>query len=100
MRVLFTPSGRTHFLAAIAFIRSEGASAAIAFRKKAEKAMLRLKRFPESGRVLPECPDLPVREVVLAPCRFFYRVKDKTVWIVAVWHGGQLPEKPTEDEVA
>lgn len=50
--------------------------------------------FPHSGRTLPEFPDLPFREVIVAPYRFFYRVKGKTVWIVAVWHGAQMPDKP------
>jgi plasmid stabilization system protein ParE len=92
LKVLFTPSGRNHFLAAITFIDSEGPSAAVAFRKKAEKTLSRLKR--------PEFPDLPFREVAIAPCRFIYRVKQKTVWIVTVWHSARLPKKPTEKEIA
>jgi plasmid stabilization system protein ParE len=55
----------------------------------------RLEKFPESGRVIPEFPELPHRELLLAPYRFFYRVKGKTVWVVAVWHGAQLPREPT-----
>jgi plasmid stabilization system protein ParE len=44
--------------------------------------------------VPPEFPDLPFREVIVKPYRFFYRIKDKAVWIVAVWHGAQLPDQP------
>jgi hypothetical protein len=40
----------------------------------------------------------PFREVIITLYRFFYRVKDKTVWIVAVWHGAQLPRQPDETE--
>jgi plasmid stabilization system protein ParE len=54
----------------------------------------RLQKFPQSGKALPEFPDLPFREVVVTPYRFFSRVKEKTIWIVAVWHGAQLPEEP------
>jgi plasmid stabilization system protein ParE len=54
----------------------------------------RLERFPASGRVLPEFPDLPYREVIVSPYRFFYRIAGKTVWVVAVWHGAQIPEEP------
>ena len=46
--------------------------------------------------MLPEFPDLPFREVVIAPYRFFYRVKGEAVWVVAVWHGAQLPDEPSE----
>jgi toxin ParE1/3/4 len=96
LKVLFTPSGRDQFLAAIACIYRENPTAAVIFRRKAEKALSRLRKFPQSGRVLPEFPDLPFREVVVTPYRFFYRVKEKTVWIVAVWHGAQLPKEPNE----
>jgi plasmid stabilization system protein ParE len=94
LKVLFTPSGRKQFLEVIAYIHRENPTAANAFRHKAEKVLSRLWKFPQSGRVVPEFPDLPFREVIVSPYRFFYRVKEKTVWIVAVWHGAQLPEEP------
>lgn len=100
MKVRFTPSARTQFLAALVYIYRDNPTAAGAFRLKAEKALSRLQRFPRSGRTLPEFPDLPFREVIVAPYRFFYRVKGNTVWIVAVWHGAQLPEEPHEGENA
>ncbi len=82
------------FLKALQYIRQDDPAAAIRFRKKAEKRLRRLEKFPESGRSIPEFPDLPHREVVIRPYRFFYRVAGKTVWIVAVWHGAQQPEQP------
>jgi plasmid stabilization system protein ParE len=54
----------------------------------------RLEDFPESGRIIPEFPELPYREVIVSPYRFFYKIKEETIWIVAVWHGAQLPRKP------
>jgi plasmid stabilization system protein ParE len=98
VKVLFTPSARTQFLGAIAYIYRENPMAAFAFRRKAEKVLSRLRKFPQSGRALPEFPDLPFREVIISPYRFFYRIKDKTIWIVAVWHGAQLPKEPQEGE--
>ena len=87
MAIRFTPTAGAEFLAAIEYIRKDKPGAAVQFRRKAEKALRRLNRFPDSGRRLPEFPDLPSREVVVPPYRFFYRVEQKTVWIVAVWHG-------------
>jgi toxin ParE1/3/4 len=98
VKVRFTPSARPQFLAAIVYICRDNPTAAGAFRRKAEKTLSRLQRFPRSGRMLPEFPDLPFREVIVAPYRFFYRVKGNTVWIVAVWHGAQLSEEPHEGE--
>lgn len=94
MRILFAPSGRRQFLEAIAYINRDKPSAAINFRKKAEKSLSRLKKYPESGRPLPEFPELSFREVIVSPYRFFYKVKDNDVWIAAVWHGAQLPDDP------
>jgi toxin ParE1/3/4 len=94
LKILFTPTGRRQFLEAIAYIHRDSPSAAASFRRNAEKKLSRLKEFPVSGRILPGFPDLPFREVIVKPYRFFYRVKDKTVWIVAVWHGAQLTDEP------
>jgi plasmid stabilization system protein ParE len=92
--IRFTPTAREEFLAAIKYIRKDKPGAAVQFRRKAEKALRRLNKFPESGRRLFEFPDLPFREVIVAPYRFFYRVERKTVWIIAVWHGAQQPDEP------
>lgn len=100
MKILFTPSARTQFLAAIAYIYRENPAAAVALRQKTEKVLSRLQKFPQSGRALPEFPDLPFREVIISPYRFFYRIKGKAIWIVAVWHGAQLPKDPQEGKSA
>jgi toxin ParE1/3/4 len=94
VKVRFTPTGRAQFLAAITYIRRENPAAAARFRQRAEQALRRIEQFPESGRVVPEFPDLPYREVIVPPYRFFYRIKEAAVWVVAVWHGAQPPEEP------
>lgn len=93
MNVKFTPSARTQFLSALSFIRKDKPSAAINFRNKAEKILRRLEDFPESGRIIPEFPELTYREIIISPYRFFYKAKGDAVWIVAVWHGAQLPRE-------
>jgi toxin ParE1/3/4 len=94
--VRFTPSARAQFLAAVAYIRQENPTAARQFRRRAERVLRRLQRFPNSGRVIPEFPDLPYREVIVAPYRFFYRREATTVWVAGVWHGAQLPDEPPQ----
>ena len=93
MKVKFTPSAKTQFLSALSYIRKDKPSAAINFRKPAEKILRRLEDFPESGRIIPEFQELPYREVVISPYRFFYKIKADVVWIVAVWHDAQLPKR-------
>ena len=94
MKVKFTPSARAQFLECLEYIRQDSPTAARRFREKAEELLRRLEGFPDSGRSIPEFPDLPQREVIVRPYRFFYRVIAKTVWVVAVWHAAQLPEGP------
>jgi toxin ParE1/3/4 len=96
VKVRFTPTGRAQFLDAIIYIYHDNPSAAVRFREKAERVLSRLKLYPESGRLIPEFSDLPFREVIVRPYRFFYKIKDGTVWIIAVWHSAQLPEEPEE----
>ncbi|MCF8111138.1 MAG: type II toxin-antitoxin system RelE/ParE family toxin [Desulfobacteraceae bacterium] len=94
MKVQFTSSARAQFLSALSYILKDKPSAAVSFRNRAEKILRRLEDFPESGRNIPEFPDLPYREVIVSPYRFFYKCKNDVVWIVAVWHGAQLPKEP------
>lgn len=97
MKILFTATAKKQFLAAIEFIHADKPSAARKFKTKAEKALSKVKKFPEAGRVLPEFPELPFREVIVPPYRFFYRVKEN-IWIIAVWQAAQLPSYPANPE--
>ena len=94
MKVRFTPSAKAQFLSALAYIRRDKPSAAVRFRDRTEKVLRRLEDLPESGRIVTEFPELPYREVIISPYRFFYRIKGNVVWIVAVWHGAQIPKEP------
>ena len=97
MKLRFTPSARRQFLHAVAYIMEDNPDAALRFRKRVVGTLRRLARFPDSGRLIPEFPDLPFREVVIRPYRFFYRRQNHIVWVVACWHGAQLPKIPKVD---
>jgi toxin ParE1/3/4 len=94
LRVRFTSTARAQFLEGLGYIRRDKPSAARRLRGRVERALRRLESHPDSGRRVPEFRELPHREVIVKPFRFFYRVEKKTVWIVAVWHGAQIPGPP------
>ena len=96
MTARFTPGAREQFLRVISYILADSPSAALSFQNRASDTLQRLIKFPESGRLIPEFPDLSYREVIVGNYRFFYRLKAHTVWIVAVWHGAQLPRSPEQ----
>jgi toxin ParE1/3/4 len=91
VRILFTPQARTQFLASLESIRNDNPSAAVRMRNKAGRVLRRLVDFPESGRRVPEFPELPFREEQVAPCRFFHRQEADTIWVVGVWQAAQVP---------
>ncbi|MEA3285936.1 MAG: type II toxin-antitoxin system RelE/ParE family toxin [Candidatus Marinimicrobia bacterium] len=96
MEIKFTPTARGMFLDSLLHIEKENPIAAHNFKDKAEKSLRRLIDFPQSGKRIREFPDLPFRENIISPYRFFYRVKNETVWVVAVWHSAQIPKRSTK----
>ena len=89
MKVRFTRSARSQFLAELEYTKAANPAAAAALLALAKKSLRRLAAHPHSGRRIPEFPKLEHREVIVPPYRFFYRVEKSTVWILAVWHGAQ-----------
>jgi len=67
-----------------AYIALENLEAARMVVTKVQESVDRLEMFPESGRKVPEYPKLPHREVAVPPCRVFYRVEGRSIWIVYV----------------
>jgi len=51
-----------------------------------ERAEL-LESFPESGRRPPELKRTPYREIIVGPCRIFYRIEEDRVYILYVMRG-------------
>lgn len=56
-------------------------------------AVERLQKFPRLGSHPPELRDLPYRQLIIPPCRIFYRIDKKTVYIVHILRGEQLVRK-------
>ena len=50
----------------------------------------RRRKFPKMGSVPAEIPDLPYRQLVIPPCRVFYRIGRGRVYIVHAMRGEQL----------
>ena len=58
----------------------------------------RLERFPHSGKRPPECRRSLYRELVVAPCRVFYRVEGDTVFVLHVMRAERLFHRFLLDE--
>ena len=58
----------------------------------------RLEQFPESGRMPPELEHSKYREIIVGPCRVFYRVDQDKVYILYVMRGERQLRKYLLDE--
>jgi toxin ParE1/3/4 len=96
VKVRFAKTAQISFQSAINFIHQDNPTAASKFYERVEKTLRRLEKYPSSGRMIPEFPQLPYREIMVLPYRFFYRVEGKTVFIVAVLHTAQIPREPAK----
>ena len=54
------------------------------------KAVDHLKKFPQSGRIVPELNDSTVRELILGNYRLVYRFKKDAVELLTVYHGARM----------
>ena len=71
------------------YIALDKPSAAQRYVQKVFKAVERLSQFPKSGSIPPEISNLPYRQVVVPPCRIFYRYHKDYVFIIFVMRAEQ-----------
>ena len=58
--------------------------------RQAVAAVGRLQRFPRLGSTPAELRGLPYRQLIVPPCRIFYRIEEKAVYIVPILRGEQF----------
>jgi toxin ParE1/3/4 len=71
------------------YIALDKPDAAQRYVKKVFTAIERLTQFPKSGSVPSETMNLPYRQVVIPPCRVFYRHDNDYVFIIFVMRSEQ-----------
>jgi len=71
------------------YIALDNPDAANAFVSKVFETVARLKLFPKSGSIPTEIRHLPYRQVIVPPCRIFYRVYGEDIIVVFVMRGEQ-----------
>lgn len=90
-KLIWSPTAKLDLKDIAAFIAEDSASAAERFVMSLFQAVERLADFPESGRIVPECNDPAIREVIRKPCRIVYRVDSgkRIVEIARIWHAAR-----------
>lgn len=72
------------------FIAFENPVAARELVQQVLAAVERFQKFPRMGSRPNELTGLPYRQLIVSPCRVFYRVEKKLIYIVHVLRGEQI----------
>ena len=72
------------------YIALDKPAAARQLAQEVLKAVEMLQRFPQMGSLPTELRGLPYRQLVVSPCRIFYRVEKKVIYVVHVLRGEQF----------
>lgn len=87
VRVIWTEPALNELDAIADFISLDKPQAARLLIQNVFKKVGMLSRFPRLGKKVPELKDLPYRQLVIPPCRIFYRSGKKSIYIVSVLRG-------------
>jgi toxin ParE1/3/4 len=72
------------------YIALDKPEAALRLVQKLLAAAGKLQRFPQMGSPPPELRGLPYRQLIVPPCRIFYRIERETIYIVHLLRGEQI----------
>lgn len=89
-RVRWTPQAADDLEAIAAYIADDSPHYARLFVLKIITAVERLEQFPEMGRIVPECGDAAIRELLIGNYRIVYRLTSETAELLTVYHGSRL----------
>ncbi|MDD2241451.1 MAG: type II toxin-antitoxin system RelE/ParE family toxin [Kiritimatiellae bacterium] len=86
-RLIWTEPALADLDAIADYIALDKPDAAVRYVQQVFAAVERLIRFPKSGAKVPETPHLSYRQIVVPPCRIFYRLEGEDILIVFVMRG-------------
>jgi len=83
-QVIWTEPALSDLNAIAEYIALDKPSAAVNLVQKVFSSTDRLEQFPESGRKPSELKKSRYLEIIVSPCRIFYRIEDDKVYILYV----------------
>jgi addiction module RelE/StbE family toxin len=94
MKIIWSPLAISRVSEIGEYILRDNPSAAEKWVNEIFNRVLQLKKYPESGRILPELELEEIRELIYGNYRIIYRIKKEAIVILTVRHGRQiLPEE-------
>lgn len=92
-RLIWTEPALADLEAIADYIALDNPDAACRLVQQVFASIARLERHPHSGKRPVELPCTPYREVLVAPCRVFYRVDGDAVLLLHVMRAERLLQK-------
>lgn len=89
-RLIWTEYALANLAEIVDYIALDNSQAAERFVKKVFDSVDRLQAHPKSGKQPAELTHTHYREVVVAPCRIFFRVEKDVVYILYIMRSERL----------
>ena len=74
----------------IDYIAQDSLEYALSFYEEVREKVENLIKFPRMGRIVPELDEPNIRELILRNYRIIYRIFEKEVQIVRLFHGSRI----------
>jgi toxin ParE1/3/4 len=92
-QIIWTEPARMALDSIADYIALENQDAARFFVQRVSSSVKQLVHFPRSGSRIPEAPRKGLRQLVIKPCRVFYRIKGNDIIILCVMRTERLFRK-------
>lgn len=89
-RLIWTEPALADLEAIADYIALDNPAAASRLIQRVFEGVERLEHFPSSGKRPPEVPRTAYREIVVTPCRVFYRIEGDDVLLLYVMRAERL----------
>jgi len=90
MRIIWSPLAIDRISEIADYIAKDNIDASVKWIEDIFNEIERLRKFPESGRVVPEIDKNNIREIIYRNYRIVYQIGDKEISILTVRHFKQI----------
>jgi toxin ParE1/3/4 len=90
IKIIWTPQAQEDLREIRDFIARDAPITAASYVRRLSESVNRLRTFPEGGSVVPEVGDATIREIFFGQYRIIYRVGERRVEILTVYHSARL----------
>jgi toxin ParE1/3/4 len=89
-RLIWTEPALSDLETIAEYIALDKPDAARRYVRRVFESVERLSAFPQLGSVPSEIPHLSYRQLIVPPCRVFYRVEDEVIFVLFVMRSERL----------